>query len=52
MSEQHLLPSSNFLVWVDLEMTGLDMNKDKIIEMACIITDEQLNIIAEVGLLL
>ena len=35
------------LVWVDLEMTGLDVNKEHIIEMAVIITDTDLNIIAE-----
>ncbi|KAJ8412590.1 hypothetical protein AAFF_G00129260 [Aldrovandia affinis] len=35
------------LVWVDLEMTGLDIEKDHIIEMACIITDSDLNILAE-----
>ncbi|KAK6469196.1 oligoribonuclease [Huso huso] len=35
------------LVWVDLEMTGLDIDKDEIIEMACLITDSDLNIIAE-----
>ncbi|KAK3521657.1 hypothetical protein QTP70_014698 [Hemibagrus guttatus] len=35
------------MVWVDLEMTGLDIEKDEIIEMACIITDSALNIVAE-----
>ncbi|XP_026228273.1 small fragment nuclease isoform X2 [Anabas testudineus] len=35
------------MVWVDLEMTGLDIRKDQIIEMACIITDSDLNILAE-----
>ncbi|XP_037543552.1 small fragment nuclease [Nematolebias whitei] len=35
------------MVWVDLEMTGLDIEKDQIIEMACIITDCDLNIVAE-----
>ncbi|KAL6472227.1 hypothetical protein MHYP_G00184150 [Metynnis hypsauchen] len=35
------------LVWVDLEMTGLDIEKDQIIEMACIITDSDLNLLAE-----
>lgn len=35
------------MVWVDLELTGLDVEKDKIIEMACIITDSELNILAE-----
>ncbi|XP_017563196.2 small fragment nuclease [Pygocentrus nattereri] len=35
------------MVWVDLEMTGLDIEKDQIIEMACIITDSDLNLLAE-----
>lgn len=30
------------LVWVDLEMTGLDITKDRILEIACIITDGKL----------
>ncbi|XP_064208617.1 small fragment nuclease [Anguilla rostrata] len=38
---------SQRLVWVDLEMTGLDIERDQIIEMACIITDSNLNILAE-----
>ncbi|XP_034033633.1 small fragment nuclease [Thalassophryne amazonica] len=40
-------PESGRMVWVDLEMTGLDIIKDQIIEMACIITDPDLNILAE-----
>uniref|UniRef100_A0A6J0TLV9 Oligoribonuclease, mitochondrial n=1 Tax=Pogona vitticeps TaxID=103695 RepID=A0A6J0TLV9_9SAUR len=35
------------MVWVDLEMTGLDVDKDQILEMACLITDSDLNILAE-----
>ncbi|XP_053223096.1 oligoribonuclease, mitochondrial isoform X2 [Podarcis raffonei] len=35
------------MVWVDLEMTGLDIERDQIIEMACLITDSDLNILAE-----
>lgn len=35
------------LVWVDLEMTGLDPEQDKIIEIASIVTDAQLNVLAE-----
>ncbi|KAF3841473.1 hypothetical protein F7725_007335 [Dissostichus mawsoni] len=41
---------SQRMVWVDLEMTGLDIEKDQIIEMACLITDSELNILAESGL--
>lgn len=35
------------LIWIDLEMTGLDTQQDKIIEIATIVTDGDLNIIAE-----
>jgi oligoribonuclease len=38
---------ANNLIWIDLEMTGLDTQQDKIIEIATVITDAQLNIIAE-----
>lgn len=37
----------NALIWIDLEMTGLDTDNDRIIEVATIITDSQLQIIAE-----
>lgn len=40
-------PSHNALVWMDLEMTGLDPDKERIIEMATIITDGDLRTIAE-----
>ena len=35
------------LIWIDLEMTGLDPERDRIIEMATIITDSDLNVLAE-----
>ncbi|MEQ4924052.1 oligoribonuclease [Proteus hauseri] len=35
------------LIWIDLEMTGLDPERDRIIEIATIVTDPQLNILAE-----
>ena len=37
----------DLLVWIDLEMTGLDPYENKIIEIASIITDSELTIIAE-----
>ena len=37
----------NNLIWIDLEMTGLDTLNDEIIEIATIVTDSALNIIAE-----
>lgn len=39
--------SKNNLIWIDLEMTGLDTNNDYIIEIATIVTDAQLNVLAE-----
>jgi len=41
------MQSSDNLVWVDLEMTGLDVEECHIIEIAAIITDKNINIIAE-----
>ena len=35
------------LVWMDLEMTGLDHTRDRIVEIATIVTDDELRIIAE-----
>ncbi|HEP7901260.1 oligoribonuclease [Pseudomonas aeruginosa] len=35
------------LIWIDLEMTGLDPDRDVIIEMATIVTDSDLNSLAE-----
>ncbi|MGI4842670.1 MAG: oligoribonuclease [Janthinobacterium lividum] len=40
-------PNEFNLVWVDMEMTGLDPDNDRIIEVAVIVTDPELNVIAE-----
>ena len=37
------------LVWIDLETTGLSVKKDKIIEIAVLVTDTQLNLLDENG---
>jgi oligoribonuclease len=41
------MPSSDYLIWIDLEMTGLRPDTDVIIEMATIVTDVNLQVIAE-----
>lgn len=43
MSERH----EQNLVWIDLEMTGLSPAEDRILEIATIVTDKDLNILAE-----
>jgi oligoribonuclease len=40
-------PNEFNLVWVDMEMTGLDPDTDRIIEVAVVVTDSNLNILAE-----
>ena len=39
--------NSKNLIWIDLEMTGLDTSNDRIIEIATIISDKELNILEE-----
>lgn len=39
--------SDSNLIWIDLEMTGLDTFNDRIIEIATIVTDKELTILAE-----
>jgi oligoribonuclease len=41
------MPSSDYLVWIDLEMTGLKPESDVIIEMATIVTTAHLDLVAE-----
>ena len=35
------------LVWIDCEMTGLDLARDALIEIACLVTDGDLNLLDE-----
>jgi oligoribonuclease len=35
------------LVWIDLEMTGLDVERDRIVELAVLVTDAQLEVLAD-----
>ena len=37
----------NNLIWIDMEMSGLDPDADKVLEVALIVTDSQLNTVAE-----
>ena len=40
-------PNEFNLIWCDMEMTGLDPDTDRIIEIAVVVTDSELNILAE-----
>ena len=42
-----MAPDSSHLVWIDLEMTGLDPETERIIEIATIVTDASLEVVAE-----
>lgn len=39
--------NANNLIWIDLEMTGLDPRHDRIIEIATVVTDANLHVVAE-----
>lgn len=41
------MKSADNLVWLDLEMTGLDPERHRVIEMATVVTDKDLNVLAE-----
>lgn len=41
------MKSDKNLIWIDLEMTGLEPKKHKIIEIATVVTDSDLNVLAE-----
>ncbi|MFP3019109.1 MAG: oligoribonuclease [Arsenophonus sp.] len=42
-----MLYSENNLIWIDLEMTGLDPEQNRIIEIATVVTDSNLDILSE-----
>lgn len=46
-----VIDKSKTLIWLDMEMTGLEPDSDRIIEIATLVTDADLNIIAEGPLL-
>ena len=39
--------SSGHIVWVDCEMTGLDLELDALVEIACLVTDDELTVLGE-----
>ncbi len=45
--ERTMPASADNLIWIDLEMTGLDTDRDHIIEIATVITDAQAEVLAE-----
>jgi oligoribonuclease len=47
LREFNMPQDANRLIWIDLEMTGLKPETDRIIEMALVITDNDLNTVAE-----
>jgi len=46
-AEETIMQNPQNLIWIDLEMTGLEPDTDVIIEMATIVTDSELNVLAE-----
>ena len=42
-----MAPVKDFLVWVDCEMTGLDLEHDELVEVAALVTDSDLNVLGE-----
>ncbi|TDK23358.1 oligoribonuclease [Luteimonas aestuarii] len=47
MAEQKPVEGTGRLIWIDLEMTGLDTDRDSILEIATVVTDSELNVLAE-----
>ncbi len=42
---------SNRLIWIDMEMSGLNPDTDRILEVALVVTDQELNVVAEAPVL-
>ena len=47
ISGNYMTGNANNLVWLDMEMTGLDPDNDRIIEMAMVVTNSELELVAE-----
>jgi len=47
MAKNKITRHKDYLIWIDLEMSGLDLPKDVILEIAVIVTNNQLHILAE-----
>jgi oligoribonuclease len=41
------MPSADYMIWIDLEMTGLKPDSDSIIEIATVVTDKELGVLAD-----
>lgn len=41
--------SADYIAWIDVETSGLDANKEHLLEVACLVTDTDLNLLDEVG---
>lgn len=46
-AKNYMAGNANNLVWLDMEMTGLDPDRDRIIELAMVVTDAELRMVAE-----
>lgn len=46
-SDTRAMPNSDSLIWIDLEMTGLRPDTDSIIEIATVVTDKELVVVAD-----
>jgi oligoribonuclease len=48
---ERMAQNAEHLVWVDMEMTGLDPDRDRVIEIAFVVTDARLEVVAEAPVL-